>query len=177
MKKLISLILLSFIVTSCGEDVQTGPVHEDSTAYPLANKYDRRRERGSLLQGGSWFFGDLKKDSAQVGGGLGGVNSYMWRAVLDVISFMPLQSADAVGGVVITDWYEDENTPNERIKANVLISSNELRADALRVKLFKQTYSGGRWKDADVSDELERKLEDKILTRAREIKIDGDRTL
>jgi hypothetical protein len=179
MRKLLSIFVITILITACSDDeISKGPVLEDSRNYPLANKYDRRIQRGSLVRGGSWIFGTKNTDQDTVGSsmGAGGVNAYMWRATLDVVSFMPLQSADAVGGVIITDWYEDENLKGERMKANILISSDDLRADALKVKLFRQTLDGsGKWRDATVNNELETKLEDKILTRARELKIEGER--
>jgi hypothetical protein len=89
------------------------------------------------------------------------------------MSFMPLASADAVGGVIITDWYESEDAKGERIKANVRINTKELRASGVEVSLFKQKLSGGNWRDSKASKDLEEKLEEKILSKAREIKIEG----
>lgn len=173
MKNLKLLLITLFLISglaACSNDEEAQP--KGSEKFPVGNKYDRRKERGSLLDSTDWVFGSGQR-SEKIGAadGMGGVNAYLWRATLDVISFMPLQSADAVGGVVITDWYQDPQAPGERIKANILITSNELRADALKVKLFRQR--GG--KDAPRNVELERKLEDKILTRARELKIEGER--
>ncbi|HCR86432.1 MAG TPA: DUF3576 domain-containing protein [Alphaproteobacteria bacterium] len=166
----IALVITSF-TSSCSSDESSDKPQVDQS-FPLGNKYKRRKERGSLLQAGSWIFGDAGRESDKIGaGGGGGVNAYLWRATLDIMSFMPLQSADAVGGVVITDWYEDPQAKGERIKANILISTSELRADALKVKLFRQKNG----KDVPRNPELERKLEDKILTRARELKIEGNR--
>ena len=104
------------------------------------------------------------------GGGLG-VNSYLWRASLDTISFMPVNSADPFGGVIITDWYTPPESPNERLKLNVYILGKSLRADGIRVAIFRQTLGSDRvWRDAVVPEATKVKIEDSILTRARQIR-------
>lgn len=101
-----------------------------------------------------------------------GVNAYLWHASLDTLSFMPLASADPFGGVIITDWYSAPNAPNERMKVTVYILDRELRADGLRVAVFRQTRTAnGVWMDAQVNPETATKLEDAILTRARELRL------
>jgi hypothetical protein len=106
------------------------------------------------------------------GGGGVGVNSYLWRASLDTVSFMPLSSADPFGGVIITDWFAPPETPDERFKMNVYILGRELRADGLRVSVFRQNRDGdGRWVDAAVTAETATNLENQILTRARQLRI------
>jgi hypothetical protein len=111
--------------------------------------------------------------SRESGGGSGvGVNSYLWRASLDTLSFMPLSSADPFGGVIITDWYTPPETPDERFKMNIYILGRELRADGLRVAVFRQNRAGeGRWNDAAVTPETAINLENQILARARQLRI------
>ena len=99
------------------------------------------------------------------------VNSYLWRAALDTVSFMPLASADPFGGTIITEWYATPETPNERTKVNVFILGKELKAESLSVKIFRQVKSGASWADASVAKDTNIKLEDAILTRAREMRI------
>jgi hypothetical protein len=100
-----------------------------------------------------------------------GVNSYLWRASLDTLNFMPLASADPFGGVIITDWYSDPTTPNERFKATVYILDTRLRADALNVSIFRQEQTNGAWTDATVNPETEIQIENAILTRARQLRL------
>jgi hypothetical protein len=100
-----------------------------------------------------------------------GVNSYLWHASLDTLSFLPLQSADPFGGVIITDWYSAPSAPNERMRVTVYILDRRLRADGLKVVAFRQTKSGAGWADAQVNPETATKLEDAILTRARELRL------
>ena len=99
-----------------------------------------------------------------------GVNSYLWRASLDALSFMPLLQADSSGGVIITDWYANPGNPNERMKVTVSILDQDLRADALRVAASRQTSQGGQWVDAPVQAATVQKLEDIILTKARDLR-------
>jgi len=99
-----------------------------------------------------------------------GVNAYLWRAAIDTVSFAPLLQADANNGVIITDWYANPNSPGERIKLTVSILDQDLRADALRVAASRQTFQNGVWVDAPVAAATVQKLEDIILTRARDIR-------
>ena len=99
-----------------------------------------------------------------------GVNSYLWRAAVDTVSFAPLLQANASSGVIITDWYANPRRPGERVKLTVAILDQDLRADALRVSAAKQVYQNGGWVDAPVSAATVQKLEDIILTRARDLR-------
>jgi hypothetical protein len=99
-----------------------------------------------------------------------GVNSYLWRASLDALSFMPLLQADSSGGVIITDWYTNPANPGERMKVTVSILDRDLRADALRVAASRQVAQGGGWVDAPVQAATVQKLEEVILTRARDLR-------
>jgi hypothetical protein len=99
-----------------------------------------------------------------------GVNSYLWRASLDALSFMPLLQADSSGGVIITDWYANPGNPNERMKVTVSILDQDLRADALRVAASRQVAQNGTWVDAPVEAATVQKLEEIILTRARDLR-------
>ncbi len=99
-----------------------------------------------------------------------GVNGYLWRAALDTVSFAPLLQADAGSGVIITDWYANPKSPGERVKLTVTILDQDLRADALRVAASRQVLQNGTWVEAPVTAATVQKLEDVILTRARDIR-------
>ena len=99
-----------------------------------------------------------------------GVNAYLWKAAVDTVSFAPLLQADANSGVIITDWYANPRSPGERVKLTVTILDQELRADALRIAASRQVNQNGAWVDAPVSAATVQKLEDIILTRARDIR-------
>ncbi|MCP9221973.1 DUF3576 domain-containing protein [Erythrobacter sp. LQ02-29] len=99
-----------------------------------------------------------------------GVNSYLWRAALETVSFAPLLQTDSAGGVIVTDWYANPQNPGERVKLTVSILDSDLRADAVRVAASRQVAQGGAWVDAPVQAATVQKLEDIILTRARDLR-------
>lgn len=143
---------------------------DKETSYPVRKELERNEARGKLTGDGLSLGGESDEDKA--GNNPLGVNSFLWRATLDTLAFMPLTSADPFGGVVITDWYEDPGARGERFKVNALILDRNLRADGVKISLFKQQQDGnGNWQDVVVEEKLERDLEDTILTRARQLKV------
>jgi hypothetical protein len=114
-----------------------------------------------------------KKAPAQAGIG---VNSYLWRASLDTLAFMPLASADPYGGVINTDWYANPERPNERFKVTVYILDTRLRADGLTVTVFKQLKGAdGAWVDSETSAQTAVDFENAILTKARQLRLSNIR--
>lgn len=99
-----------------------------------------------------------------------GVNAYLWRAALDTLSFAPMAQVDSAGGVMVTDWYTNPNSPSERVKVTATILDRDLRADALRVAASRQSLQNGQWVDSPVSAATVQKLEEIILTRARDLR-------
>lgn len=126
----------------------------------------RSGESGSLFGDGGLGFGGNR--GAGAGGGGIGVNALLWQATLDTIAFMPLVQADPFGGVILTDWYSADNAPSERLKLNIFILGQELRADAVRVSMFRQRRTGAdSWEDVAVQPQSPVGVENAILTRAR----------
>jgi hypothetical protein len=148
-------------------------IETDSTSFPKPQE-DRRKERIGKLTGDDGMIlagGEDTDDSA--GNNPLGVNSFLWRATLDTINFMPLASADPFGGVIITEWYEDPAARGERFKMNILILDRQLRADSVKASLFKQKQDATtkQWIDQPADAATNRKLEDAILTRARQLRV------
>lgn len=142
--------------------------------YADPEDYNPRNEGPQASKGVfGYLFGNDKKDNGGGGGGSGiGVNSYLWHATLDTVSFMPLASADPFGGVIISDWYSPPGTPDERFKINVFILGRDLRADGVRATVFHQKHDAkGQWVDAPVDQKTGTDLENAILTRARQIRL------
>jgi hypothetical protein len=165
MKKLSTFSLLLLALTAC--DMAS----DGKRVNPLTPEEQRWANRGKLTGESGWnLLGGSDGDSAAEGTRLG-VNSFIWRATLDTLAFMPLTSADPFGGVILTDWYEDPKTPGERFKVNAMILDSTLRADSVKIRLFKQQRAADGWQDMEVNPKLSRKLEDTILTRAREMRI------
>lgn len=168
MKYLLSVLAISVLL---GLSACSGV--ESEAKYPTGA--DRSTTNGDIYakpesifgKGGLSLLGKSKKENES---GVV-VNTYLWRAALDTVSFMPLASADPFGGTIITDWYTAPETPNERTKLNVFILGGDLAVSSLSVKVFRQVKAGAGWKDAGVAKETGTKLEDAILARAREMKI------
>ena len=99
-----------------------------------------------------------------------GVNAYLWQAALDTLSFAPLAQTDSAGGVIVTDWYANPASPGERVKVTAAILDQDLRADALRIAASRQVLQGGQWIEAPVAAATVQKLEEIILTRARDLR-------
>jgi len=141
--RVLTLVLCALLLVSCGTSGDTEDVTSGSTS--------------------------IASDSGRM---TLGVNAFLWHATLDTLSFMPLASADPFGGVIITEWYSAAEKPDERMKVTVYILSRDLRADGLRVAAFRQTKAAdGTWQDATVNPDTANKLEDAILSRARELRL------
>lgn len=127
-----------------------------------------------LISGCSWmpsmsslnpFSGSEKKETEQQLG----VNPYLWQASLTKLSFMPLASTDGKGGVIVTDWAGMDNIQNEQFKITVNILSHKLRADCLKVVVFKREMKNGRWENAEPDSRLADEIEKAILSEARKL--------
>lgn len=168
-----SVILLAGAVTGCSADL------EPPEPYASSEKQDRDYERYGTIHGDDGFtlFSTFDDNGADGSAGTGvvpglGVNPFLWRAALETTDFMPLNQTDPVGGVIITDWYAPPETPEERFKLTVYVLDQELRADAVRVSVFRQERSDqGGWVDAAVDPATASRIEDNILTLARELRV------
>ncbi len=172
------------VVAAAGVLLAACAYGDPNTQYPDSNAKNNRTGPGSPYDdpgsifgpGGLAFLGGdekLPEDGATGGGGIG-VNSFLWRASLDTISFMPLASADPFGGVIITDWFSPPEIQEERFKVTLYILGRDLRADGIRAAVFRQRQdTTGNWIDATVEQKTAVDLEDTILTRARQLRVAG----
>jgi hypothetical protein len=164
---LLLALMLGALVSGCAGST---PVTEDD----VKSREELRREGTAKIFGDDAFtLGSTSKNEA---GGVGiTVNSFLWRASLDTISFMPLSSADPFGGVIITDWYTTPDSTRDRLKVQVYILDRQLRSDGLRVSVFRQTLDdAGAWIHSTVSGQTIIDLENAILTRARQLRISSN---
>jgi hypothetical protein len=179
-------------IALCGIGLMTlagcGVGETNAAGYPYKSKQDSNnvvyaknqddfdaRQQTLFGKGGLGNIFGSKKDNGGDGTGGGGgigVNSFLWRASLETISFMPVTAADPFGGVIITDWHTPGETPNERFKLNIYIMGKELRADGVKVAVFRQMKdaSGTGWVDANTPDQTSTRIEDAILTKARQMR-------
>lgn len=166
-------LMLGILPGGCGG---LRPEPDSAQPRPDANQRDIAQS-GSIFGKRITFGGDRDQDRERAPGGIA-VNSYLWRASLDTVSFLPLEQVDAFGGVILTDWYAPPEAPDERFKLNIYILGRELRADGVRVSVFKQESrgiadDGGMiWQDMAVADGTAARLENAILTRARQLRIE-----
>jgi hypothetical protein len=145
----------------------------DSDASYSDKDRDNLYKNGSVLsdKGGADLLNLGGEDNKGSGGAGIGVNGFLWRATLDTVSFMPISSADPFGGVIITDWYSAPDAQGERMRLNIYIRDRDLRADGVRVSVFRQVKSGSGWSDAPVAPATASSLENAILTKARQIRL------
>ena len=168
-KTLILTLSTAFLALTACDKIET------EAKYPTSNNREYGQDGNDIYDDPGGIFGKggllgSKKDKASNGVGIS-VNSFLWRASLDTISFMPITSADPFGGTILTDWYTAEGSEKERLKVNIFILTRELRSDGLRVRVFKQIRKKSGWVDVDAAPETSRQLEDAILTRARQLRI------
>jgi hypothetical protein len=198
--KCIHLALVSVLIlftTACGpislfekpiEDLSPEEAAERAARDARDKAWEDRNRSGIDDDSTDEFI--FKKTGPNMGGGLGslfidkgngagetefidgiGVNSYLWRATLDTVSFMPLSSADPFGGVILTDWHANPDAPGERFKLNIRILGRALRADGITVSTFRQIQDGtGGWINGRIPSATNEKIENAILSRARELR-------
>ena len=99
------------------------------------------------------------------------VNPFLWRGALETIDFMPLSSADQIGGTIITDWYSTMSNENERCKLNIFITGRELNTENLRVTSFCQEFKDPSWINKEVNKENNIKIDNAILNKAKKLKL------
>jgi hypothetical protein len=173
--RIILVVAATLALTACGADLSNkGTVFPETKRIKRGgtDAYDKGADQSIFGGDGFNLFGGGSKDEA--GGGVGSgiaVNSFLWRAALDTVSFMPLSSADPFGGVILTDWYSPPETPNERFKLNIFILDRQLRADALRVAVFKEIEKDNLWRAAVIEKKTTINIENRILERARELRL------
>ena len=126
---------------------------------------------GSLALSGCIFGGGSGNAEVRVVEDIaGGSNPYLWRASLDTLEDLPMVNAAPLVGTIIYDWKSYEGSAEERIKATVYILDSRLRADGVKVSVFRQVIQDGTWVDAAVDPDTGIHLENAILSRARNLK-------
>ena len=174
LKSALIVVVGSMLLAGCGGGVKPNPT--DPGYVGQQGPANGGMPGGSILGDNGVVFGTAKQRPGDSGGGGGtgggalGVNAYLWRGALDTLSFMPLASADPFGGVIITDWYTPPTSTNERFKATAYILGRELRSDGVRVSIFRQVLQDGHWVDSSVSPVTVGEIENKVLSRARELR-------
>ena len=196
LNKLILLVFLSFLI-SCNSNkteeemdelwskaqTRTEIIERSGTKFNSAIDMDlamrdaetRLQTGGGLLgKGGISFSGIINNDSGNNNSTSTiamSVNPFLWRAALETIDFMPLSSADQVGGTIITDWYSTSGNEKERCKLNIFITGINLKTENLRVVSFCQEFKNPTWVNKETDKENNIKIENAILNKAKKLKL------
>ena len=158
--RVLPILMTVFILGACGTGAP--PPTEKGPGSILTGK----DEQGLSLSDISNIGGNSKTVGLPI-------NALLWRSSLDIVATIPLDDVDTFGGTIVTDWYQLDQAKNERIKIAIFVLDRELRSDGIRVIVYVQNKSSDEWEDRGVDVEMGQKLEELILTRAREIRADG----
>jgi len=161
MNKIITLFLSLIIISACSGDnsVVSNPITGEK---PTPGLFSKDSSKGISL-------GDIINPEAKENDSVN-VNAFLWRASLNVLSIAPLISTDALGGIIITDWYINKNNKNERIKITAFIKTSELRSNGIGIKVHIQNFKNGSWSETYTSKDLETEIENNILNEARNLR-------
>ena len=167
---------LALLIAGCGGNGELAAKKDEAPRSGPTNRYDPEAE--GLFGEGGFTLGKLA--SGNLFGGRGDaergsatpINRFLWQASLDTLSFMPLASTDPFTGVIATDWSSTEAAPGERFKVTVYLNSPRLSATSVKVAVYRQVRdAGGNWVQTAIDPETPRRIEDSILTRARQIRV------
>jgi len=164
MKHVIRLFLILLIISSCSS-INSNIKNPLTGEKPTPGLFSRDSKKGISL---NEIFDFKNKNEINTN-----VNAYLWRASLNILSFAPLISTDALGGTIITDWYVNNKIKNERIKVTAFIKTAELKSNGISVKVHVQKFKDGSWSETFTNKELETKIENNILNEARNLRINS----
>ena len=157
--KILLLLVMSVHLTGCSSDGNNQPYENSKTEQNIS--FATGKPQGTNIL-------ELGRENA--GSGSMPVNALLWRAALDIASFVPLDDVDTFGGSIVTEWYVPEGQKKRRLKLAVFVVGLELRSDAIQVRAYVQNWDGNGWTNAGRDADFGRKLEDLILTRSRELR-------
>ena len=158
-------MFLVIVIASCSNNsVVTNPV---SGEKPKPGLFSKDASKGISLDS---ILNPQSYESSESGAN---VNAYLWRASLNVLSFTPLISTDALGGTIISDWYINKKNKNQRMKITAFIKTAELKSNGIGVKVHIQSFKDGYWSETYTNKDLETKIENNILNEARNLRINS----
>ena len=160
------LIFTFFIIAGCANNnsIVSNPITGEK---PKPGLFSKDASKGISL---SDFLNPQDSNGINVN-----VNGYLWRATLNILSFVPLISTDALSGTIITDWYTNKNIQNQRLKITARINTNELKSESINIKVEIQNFKNNIWSQPLTSKRLAIQIEDSILNEARNLKLNLDK--
>ncbi len=163
------IIIFTLTLVSCGG----GDTRKLSTEEIVYNPKDKSR-LGQMKQGGEFLssiIGGNSDDDNAGSFGVVSIKSPLWKASLDVLSSFPLSNVDSRSGLIITDWYTSEKKPTERFKITVLLLSQNIRSDSVKVTVHRQIIRKNRWVNKNIDSKKPVAIERKIIQRAIELNL------
>ena len=164
MKYVVKLFLILLVISSCSSS-NSNMKNPITGEKPTPGLFSKDSKKGISLKE-IFDFKNKKGISTNV-------NAYLWRASLNILSFAPLISTDALGGTIITDWYVNKKIKNERLKVMAIIKTAELKSNGISVKVHVQKFKDGSWSETFTNKELEANIENNILNEARNLRINS----
>ena len=164
MKHVVKLFLILLVISSCSSS-NSNMKNPITGEKPTPGLFSKDSKKGISLKE-IFDFKNKKGISTNV-------NAYLWRASLNILSFAPLISTDALGGTIITDWYVNKKIKNERLKVMAIIKTAELKSNGISVKVHVQKFKDGSWSETFTNKELEANIENNILNEARNLRINS----
>ena len=166
MIKHILLITIFFMILGCSSDnsVVSNPITGEK---PKPGLFSKDSSKGVSIS-------DLLNPQNSKNGSVN-VNGYLWRASLNILSIAPLISTDALGGIIITDWYVNKNVKNQRLKIMAYIKTSELRSEGINVKVHIQNFKNNSWLETFTNRDLAVQIENNILNEARNLRINANK--
>ena len=166
--KLISLLFFLTLMTSCGNGIFK------KTDARKVSPDPRERVKKNLEEGKGFRFDESLKKNNSTNYDFATSNE-LWRASLDVLDFMPLTTANYSGGIIVTDWYSENNQVGESIKISIRFLTNEIRSDALDVKVFYKVCETPvncsiKKTDGKIKSELTKNILKKAVVYRKQIK-------
>ena len=166
MKYVVKLFLILLVISSCSSS-NSNMKNPITGEKPTPGLFSKDSKKGISLKE-IFDFKNKKGISTNV-------NAYLWRASLNILSFAPLISTDALGGTIITDWYVNKKIKNERLKVMAIIKTAELKSNGISVKVHVQKFKDGSWSETFTNKELEANIENNILNEARNLRINSNK--
>ncbi len=170
----LALLSIIFFLTNCSNiSTKSERLDKDIIEYPDPRQRAVKKKIGKQ---GSFLSNIFKSDNKRNVNSVSlNINPFIWQASLDILSStIPLASVDSNSGIIITDWYNVKGNENERIKISILVSTQELRADGVKVSVFKQVLRSNSWKNVNVNSNIAQKLERKIISKAGSLQLNNN---
>ena len=168
MKRFLYFLIIFFLI-SCSSVRLSEPLPEPKRESIFGGPLTFSTETGSFSSRKGMLSGLQNSNDENLLSSLP-INELLWRSSLDTLEFMSFEKIDPLGGIIVSDWFINKTSKNLRNKITISFSSSELKATSIKVSVIREIYEDQKWVSDGYSDGLARKIEDLILSRARELR-------